>query len=74
MHQSILLSCGVKLISSSQLFCSSDTKGFLGIDLRGSISNGLSVFICLIISSLISEKLLGSEKDFEQFFFHITAY
>ena len=36
-YQSILpiLPCGAKLISSSQLFSSSDTKGFLGIALRG---------------------------------------
>ena len=32
------------------------------------------VFICLTTSSSISEELLASEKKFELFFFHITAY
>ena len=70
LHQSILpiLYCGFKLVSSSQLSLSSHTKGFLRIVLRGFISNGSSVFICLIISFSISEELLASEKDFEQFF------
>ena len=63
-----ILSCVFKLIYFSQLFPSSGTKCFLEITLRGSISNGFSVFICLIISSSISEKLLASEKDFELFF------
>ena len=47
---------------------SSYAKGFLGIALRGSVLNGFSVFIYLIISSSLSEELLASEKDFEQFF------
>ena len=63
-----------QLISSSQLFSTSDAKSFLGIALRGATSNGFDMFICLIISSLISEESLASEKDFEQCFFHITAY
>ena len=32
------------------------------------------VFVCLTTSSSISEELLASEKEFEQFFFHITGY
>ena len=45
MHQLPNLSCGAKLISSSQIFSSSDTKCFLGIALRVSILNGFSVLI-----------------------------
>ena len=54
-HQLILpiLSWGVKLISSSQVF-SSSTKCFLRIALRDYISNGFSAFTCLIITSSIS--------------------
>ena len=32
------------------------------------ILNGFSVFVCLINSFSISEELLASEKNFEQFF------
>ena len=62
---SILLSCSVKLVSSSQIFSPSDIKGFLA----GSISNGFSTFNCLIVLSSISEELPASETDFEQFFY-----
>ena len=72
LHLSIIaiLSCGVKLISSSEWFFSSDTEGFSEIALQGSISNGFSVFICLIISSSISEEILASKKRFSAIFFH----
>ena len=62
-----ILSRGVKLIFSSQLFPSSDAKVYLLIALQGSISNGFSVFICLIFSSLMFEGLLDKKKYFEQF-------
>ena len=70
LHQSILtiLSCGVQSISSSLLF--SSYKRFLRNSLRGSITNDFSVFICLMISSLLSDKLLASKKDFLQFFLY----
>ena len=71
LHKSMLpiLFCGAKLISSSDLFYFSDTKCFWGITLRGSISNGFSVLICLVTSSSISkELLLVWEKGVEQFF------
>ena len=69
-HQSILpiLSCGVKLISYSQLFSSSDAKGFFVIAFWGSTLNGFSVFICLIISSSTFEELLALEKNFSNLF------
>ena len=56
-----------------QFFSFSNTEGFSLTDLGDFISTGFSVFISLVISYLISEELLASDKDFEQFFY-VTAY
>ena len=63
-HQSVLpiQSCGVTLISSSQLFSFFNKKGLLGIALQGSMLNFFSMFICLMISCSISEEMVASEK------------
>ena len=67
LHQSTLpiISCDAKLVSSSQLF---SYKRLFRNRLRGFMSNGFCVFICLIICSLTSEVLLASENDFGNFF------
>ena len=67
LHQSTLpiISCGVKLISFSQLF---SYKRWFRNRLRGFMSNGFCVCICLIICSLTSKVLLASENDFGNFF------
>ena len=71
LHQSILpiLSCGVKLISSSQLFHLLIRRlNMNSLTSRVSILCGFSKFIYLIISFRISEQPLTLEKDFEHFF------
>ena len=63
-----IFSCGFKLVFSSRLFSSTDAEGFLGIiALRCSMSNDISVFICLIIFSSIPEELVAWEKYFFPF-------
>ena len=57
---------GVKLVSSSQSFSSSDRKCFLRIALRYEVPYRM-VSACLF-EDCLSEELLASEKDLSNFF------